>query len=99
MNSVVILLERAPSVVRTVDIDKLDLPRELLLQCLQFQHVVPEDEPVVEEVVVADPLHGMIRLLGVFEKDTGLEPGAVFLADPGQFQLDLPPSLLVLILE
>ena len=56
LQSVVVVLERTAGVVRWVDVDALDLPRELLLQRLQREQVVSLDQAVVEDVVVRDAL-------------------------------------------
>ena len=53
----------------------LHLPRILLLQRLQRQQVIPEDQPVVEEIVVRHPMRRVIRLLRVLDQDSRLQLG------------------------
>ena len=59
------MLEGAAGVVRRVDVDALDLAGELSLQCLEGKQVVAKDEAVVEDVVVSDPVRGVVRLLAI----------------------------------
>src|SRR5690606_34173856 len=84
------MLEGATCVVRRVDEYALDLPCEFLLQGLQRQQVVPEDEAVVEVLVLRPAAaRGVVGELGVFEEDARLQAGALVLADPGELQLGL----------
>jgi hypothetical protein len=84
------MLECTAGVVRWVDEDALHLAGELLFQRLQRQQVVPEDQPVVEDVVVGDAVRRVIRLPAVLDEDARLQLRPVILADPRQFQLLLP---------
>ena len=59
----------------------LTLPSELLLQRFQCQQVVAEDQPVVEEVVLADPMRR------VMTESPGLRAGC---AAPAAAGLSLP---------
>ncbi len=56
-------------VVRRVDEDALDLARVLLLECLQGQQIVPEDELVVKQIILAHPMRRMARPLRVVQED------------------------------
>ena len=53
LHAVVVVREGAAGVVRRIDEDALHLARELLLQRLERQQVVAEDQPIVEDVVLA----------------------------------------------
>ena len=83
--------EGGAGVVGWIDKDALDLARELMLQRLEREQVVAKDEPIVEDVLVADAPPGVIApaqwLRRVFEQNPRLQPRPVLLANPRQFQL------------
>jgi hypothetical protein len=83
LDTIIVVLECLLCVERRVDIDALDLVGELLLQSLQGQEVVAEDQPVVEEVVVGDPVSRVVGARRLFQEDPGLQARPVLLADPG----------------
>ncbi len=89
LNPVVIVLKSLSGIKWRIDVNTLDLPRKLLLQRLQRQQVVPENQPVVELVLVSHPLRRVVRETGVFQKDAGFQLGALVLADPGEFEFRL----------
>ena len=86
-NTVVVVLERATSVVWRIDIDTLDFPGELLLKGLQCEQVVSEDQPIVENVRLRNALLGVVGLVNVFQENPRLQLRAVLFADPRQFEL------------
>ncbi len=86
LQAVVVVLEGAAGVVGRVDEDALHLARELGLQRLQRQQVVPEDQPVVEEVVVGHAVGGVVGARRVLPQDARLQARALLLAGPGQFE-------------
>lgn len=86
LQPVVIVGKGAAGVVGRVDEHALHLARILLLQRLQRQQVVAKDQAVVEDVVLRHPVFGVVRLLRVLQQNPRLQPGALFLADPGQLQ-------------
>lgn len=86
LQSVIVVRKCLTSVVGRVDVDALHTTRKLLLQRLQRQQVVPEDQPVVKDVVLRHAMLGVIRLVRVFEQDTRLQLRALVLADPGEFE-------------
>ena len=53
----------ATSVVRRVDENAFHLASKLRFQCLERQQVITENESVVEDVVVRNPMLGVVRLL------------------------------------
>ena len=73
-----------------VDVDALDLAGELLLERLEGREVVAEDQPVVEEVVLGDPVGGVVRLARVLNQNARLQLRPILLADPSQFKFGLP---------
>lgn len=86
LHSVVVMHERASSVVRRVDEHTLHLARILRLQRLQRQQVVAEDQPVIEDVAIRYPMLRVITLRRVFQQNTRLQLGPIFLADPSKFE-------------
>jgi hypothetical protein len=82
LNTIVVVLEHFAGIERRIYVDALDPTRELLLQRLERQQVVPEDEAVVEAVVRPNPLGSVIRLFGVLEQDARLQARPVLLSDP-----------------
>lgn len=86
LNSIVVVLERRPCIVRRVDEHALHLARKLLFECFQRQQVVAEDQAIVELIVLGHSGRSVIRLLGIFEKDAWFQAWSVFFADPRQFE-------------
>jgi len=86
LQPIVIVREGTPGVVRRVDKHALHLARKLLLQRLQRQQVIPENQPVVEDVTLRNALLGVIRLLGILKQNARLQLGTLPLPDPGQFE-------------
>src|SRR5665213_1646100 len=84
--TIVILSKSRSRVVRRINEDTFYLAGKLLLQRLEREQVVAKDEPVVEDVLVADTLLGVVALLRVFKQDARLQPRPVLLANPCQFQ-------------
>jgi hypothetical protein len=85
--TIVVMFERASSVVWWIDKDALDLPCKLLLQRLEGEEIISKDKAVVEYIVVCDSVWGVIRSFRVFKKDARLQPWPVLLPNPGQFEL------------
>ncbi len=52
-NTIVIVLKCGTGIIRRIDKNTFDLSGKALLQSLQRQQVVPEDEPVIENIVSA----------------------------------------------
>jgi hypothetical protein len=72
LNAVIIVLERLLCIEGRVDVDALDSTRELLLKRLEGQEVVAKDQPVVEEIIVGDPMSRVMRARRFFQEDPGL---------------------------
>jgi len=85
-DAIVIVRECRPRVVRRIDIDALDLARELLLQSFQRQHVVTKDQAIVEDIILGHALRSVMRLVRVFQQDAWFQPRALVFADPGEFK-------------
>lgn len=81
------MLERTAGVVRRIDVDALDLAGELLFEGFQGKQVVAEDQAIVEQVAVGDPVHRMVGPLLVLQQDARLQLRPVLLPDPCQFEL------------
>ncbi len=80
------MLIRAARVVRRINVNAFDLPRELLFERLESKQVIPEDESVIEQVVVGDPVRRMVGLLRVFQQNPRLQLRPVLLADLSEFE-------------
>ena len=89
LQSVVIMGEGTASVVRRVDENALDLAGKLLFERFEGQQVVPEDEAVVEQVMIGNPMRRDAGLLSVLQQNARLQLWPVFLPNPGQFELSL----------
>ena len=91
LHTIVIVREGGAGVVRRIDEDALQLASELLLQRLEREQVVAKDEPMIEDVLVADAPPGVIataqRLRRIFEQNPRLQPRPILLANPRQLQL------------
>ena len=85
-NSIVIVLERAASVVRRVNEDALDLAGELLFERFEGEQIVAKDQPVIEAILAGHPVRRVIRLHRVFQQNARLQPGPVLLPNPRQFK-------------
>ncbi|MEZ4680537.1 MAG: hypothetical protein R2932_40615 [Caldilineaceae bacterium] len=101
LDAIIIMCKSRTCIVRGIDACTLHLPCELLFQRLECQQVIAKDEAVVEVVIVALAVGGVVRALGIFDQDARFQPGALLLADPGQFEfwfglghgLPLSPSM------
>jgi len=51
-----------------------------------MEQVVPEDQPVVEDVVLRHAMLRVIGLLRVFQQNPRLQLGPILLADPGEIE-------------
>src|SRR5690554_3290579 len=72
---IVVVCKCIACVVGWVNEYALNFPSKFLLQCLQRQQVVPEDQSVVEDVVISYSLFSVVRLLWFFEQDARLQLG------------------------
>lgn len=95
LDAIIIMFERLLCNKRRINVHTLDLTCDLAgefgLQGLQGEQVIPEDEAVVEEVVVSHAVRRMVGLIRVLQQNTRLQLRPVLLADPRQFK-----SLIVL---
>ena len=73
-------------VVGWVNIDALNLASELLFKRLEREQIVAKDELVVEKVVRLDAVRRVAGLGRIFQQNTRLKLGPVFLPNPRQFQ-------------
>lgn len=80
------MLKYAPCIVWRITVNALNLARELLLERFERKQFITEDEPVIEQIVIGDPMSGMIKLLRVCQQNPRLQLRPVFLADPGEFE-------------
>jgi len=85
LNTIVVVLECLPRVERRVDVNALDATGKLLLKSSERQEVVTVNEPIVEEVAVADLAWRVVGLLAVLQQNAWLQPRSLILPDPGQF--------------
>jgi hypothetical protein len=81
--AVVVMLKGATGIVGRVYVDTFYFAGEFLFQGFEGEEVVAEDEAVVEDVVFAGAVLGVITFGGILQQDAGFEVGAVFFADPG----------------
>ena len=87
LESVVVVGEGAAGVVGRIDEDALHLPSIFLLQGFQREQVVAADQDIVEAIILADAMLGVIRQRRIFEQDTRLQSRTIVLADLGEFEL------------
>jgi len=85
-NTVVVMVERAPSVVWRVNANTLNFSSELLFKRLESEQIVAEDEFVIEMVILRDTVRRVAGLGRIFQQNTRLKLGAVLLPNPRQFQ-------------
>ena len=85
LQPVVVMGEGAAGVVRGINENAFHLASKLRLQRLERQQVIAKDQAVVEDVVIRNPMLGVVRLLRVFQQDARLQPRSLFLANPGEF--------------
>jgi hypothetical protein len=77
------MLKGTTGIVRRVNVDTFYLFGKFLFQGFEGKEVVAEDEMVVEDVFITVSMFGMVTFGGVFQQDSGFQPGAVFFAYPG----------------
>jgi hypothetical protein len=74
--AVIVMFKGAAGIVGRVNVDAFYFTGKFLFQGF-------EGEEVVEDVVFAGTVLGVVAFRGVFQQDARFEAGAVFLADPG----------------
>jgi len=67
LDSIIIVLKSISGVIGRVNIDALDPAGEFRFQGFEGKEVVAENETVIEEILVAYPVFGVIGLLRVLE--------------------------------
>jgi hypothetical protein len=87
LHPIIIMFKSTARVIWRINKNALNLPRELLLQRFQRKEVISEDQPIIENVMVAYAVLRMIRLLRLFEQNARLQPRPVLLPNPCQFKL------------
>jgi hypothetical protein len=85
-DTIVVMIESATSIIWRVDVNALDLANELLFQRLESQQVVPEDQSVVEPVILRHTMLRVIRLLRIFHQNPWLQLRPVSLTDPDELE-------------
>jgi len=86
LNAVLVMFESAAGVVGRVNEHAFDTPPVLLLKRLQRQQVVTANEDIVEDIVVGNARLGVVGLVLIFQKDTGLQARTLILTNPRQFE-------------
>jgi hypothetical protein len=80
---VIVMLESTAGVVGRINVDTLYLAGKFLFQGFEGEEVIAEDEAIVEDVVLAGAVWGVVAFSRVFQQDAGFEARAGFFADPG----------------
>lgn len=86
LRPVLILSKGRASVVGRIDIDTFNLSTESLPQCFEHKQVISDDQPVIEDVVVGDPVRSMVGLLRVLQENARLQLRPVLLFNPSEFE-------------
>jgi hypothetical protein len=76
------MLESAAGVIRRIDEDALHPSCKLLLKSFESEKVVATNEPIIKNVIVRDPVSGVVRFIRVFKQNSRLQLGPVFFPDP-----------------
>jgi len=79
----------ATGIVRRINVNTLDLARELLFDRLESEQVVPKDESVIEDIAIGDAVRGVARLLAILQQDARLQLRPALFANPGEFEFSL----------
>ena len=95
LDAIIVVFEGLVGVERRIDVDALNLTRELLFERLQREQVVAVNQSVVEDVVAAHAVRRVVRTLGLLDEDAWLQLRPVPLADPRQFELLLTIHLVI----
>jgi hypothetical protein len=90
--TIIIMIERLTSVEWRVNVNTVDFSSKFLFERFKREEVVTKNEAIIEDVVVSYALLSVIRLLGIFQQDTGLQLGSISFANPRQFQFLLAVS-------
>ncbi len=89
LNTIIVIFKHFPCIKWRVNVDAFNLTSKLLFQRPKGKEVIAKNQPIVEEVVLASPVGGMIRLGRVLDQNTRLQLRPILLADPGQFKADI----------
>lgn len=77
----------AASIVRRINVDALNLARELLLKYFEGKQVIAKNEPVVEQIVVGNAVWRMVGLLRILQQNPRLQLRPILLPNPREFKL------------
>lgn len=86
LHSVIIMLKCASGIIRRINKHAFHLARELLFERFEREKIVPENKPVIKQVVVR---HAVLCVVGfgvVRNKNTRLQPRPVLFPDPSEFE-------------
>jgi len=86
LQSVIIVRERATSVVGRIDKDAFHLPGIVCLERFQREQIVSVDQHIVEDVIITDTRRRVVAFLRFLDQNARLQPRTVLLAHPGQFK-------------
>jgi hypothetical protein len=85
-HAIFVMFEGTPGIVRGINKDALDSARKFLFEGLESEKVVPEDEPVIENIVLSQPVRRMIGLFRVLKQNPRFQLRPVLLPDPCEFE-------------
>src|SRR5580693_7822241 len=84
--SVIVMLERATSVIWRVNENTFHLPGKPLFQSLQTKKVVTKNKLVVKNIIVRRALLGMERVRRILKQDARLQARPLVFPDPRKLQ-------------
>jgi hypothetical protein len=71
--TIIVVIKCCSSIKRRINIDTLDFSSEFLFQRLESKEVIAKNQPIIEEIVFAGLVGGMIRLGRVLDQDARLQ--------------------------
>ncbi len=70
-----------------INVHGLNLPREILFERFKGKQVIAENEPVIKDVVVGDPVRCDEGLFSILQQNARLQLRPVLLSNPREFEL------------
>ena len=72
LQSVIVMGKGAAGIVWRINKNAFYLAAKFLFQCFQRQQVVAKDEAIIENIVIADAVFGVVGLFRIFQQNPWL---------------------------
>jgi hypothetical protein len=73
LNTIIVIFKHFPCIKWRINVDAFNLTSKLLFQRPKGKEVIAKNQPIIEEIVFAGLVGGMIRLGRVLDQDARLQ--------------------------